>query len=378
MATVKDATELKTCVALGDLREAVEILAKNKANHKSIPILHHVLIDVFNAGVTLCTNDLDFDLACRLPARGTGFEWRATVHKNDLAAVLAVWPDAPVTLERVADNELRLSAGSYAVRLPMEPVENFPTLSAGSVKGIGQIDSVDLLSAIQKTRFAITSEETRYFLDGAQFTFEEGRVRAVATDGHRLSVVTVPATTEQPATFVLQRKGMHLLAAIAATVPVVRVRQAEKYLVFDAGAWVLKARTIDVNFPAYDRVIPKANPHRLTLDRAATIAALRRVAVKANERSRGIRWRFHGDRLCLSAPTIESLETGGASDVVPIDYGGPDQTLILNAAYMTDMLDAIDTERVIVDFKDELTQIALRPFAPIGYEMTGVVMPMRA
>jgi DNA polymerase-3 subunit beta len=211
----------------------------------------------------------------------------------------------------------------------------------------------------------------------------------VATDGHRLALATVrrgaeaagdtaPAAPVPPAAgarIILPKKTLQELGRLLAEAQdTVVFTRSENHLFFEAGGRTLISRVIDGQFPAYDRVIPRNNDKRIEFDRDRLSSAVRRVALLSNERSRAVRFSMEPGQVEV---TSSSQEFGDAREVLMVEYDGTAVQVCFNATYVLDFLAAVETERVVLEFKDEVSQALMRPIGAEGYDYLYVIMPMR-
>jgi DNA polymerase-3 subunit beta len=154
----------------------------------------------------------------------------------------------------------------------------------------------------------------------------------------------------------------------------VEFSQGENHLFFRAGSRLLISRKIDANFPAYERVIPKSNDKRIEFDRDRLSAAVRRVRLLSNERSKAVKFVMGKDQVEITSSTPE---IGEAHEVLPVDYSGDAMQICFNADYVDNFLGVVETENVQLEFKDEMSQAVVKPIGAEGYEYTYVIMPMR-
>ena len=208
---------------------------------------------------------------------------------------------------------------------------------------------------VSKTQFAITGEDTRYFLNGALLVLKSDGMSLVATDGHRLALVSVPRVSDQAAQpakgetaeevrIILPKKTLQELGRLLAeSQEPVTLTRSENHLFFEAGGRMLISRVIDGQFPAYDRVIPRTNDKRIEFDRDRLASAVRRVAILSNERSRAVRFQMSPGQVEV---TSSSQEFGDAREVLMVDYDGPALQICFNAGYVLDFLGVVETEKV--------------------------------
>jgi DNA polymerase-3 subunit beta len=154
----------------------------------------------------------------------------------------------------------------------------------------------------------------------------------------------------------------------------VEFSQGENHLFFRAGARLLISRKIDANFPAYERVIPKTNDKKIEFDRDRLAAAVKRVRLLSNERSKAVKFVIGKDQVEITSSTPE---VGEAHEVLPVEYGGDVMQICFNADYVDNFLGVVETESVQLEFKDEMSQAVMKPIGAEGYQYTYVIMPMR-
>jgi DNA polymerase-3 subunit beta len=230
---------------------------------------------------------------------------------------------------------------------------------------------------VAKTQFAITGEDTRYFLNGAKFILKPGSLTLVATDGHRLAHVEVTAQTglKAEAGVILPKKTMTELGKLLSEIDGdMTYESGENHLFFELGGRTLVSRMIDGQFPAYERVIPKGNDKVLEFDRDRLTNAVKRVALLSNERSRAVKFEVAKGSVDV---TSSSSEFGEAREQIVLNYTGGPLTISFNAQYVLDFLNVVETDVVSLALKDEVSQAVMRPVAADGYNYTYVIMPMR-
>jgi len=272
---------------------------------------------------------------------------------------------------------VKVSGGQFSSKMPTLPREDFPSLpeAGGGVKAT--INGKSLLQMVTKTQFAITGEDTRFYLNGAQFVLKPDDMTLVATDGHRLALVNVKHEGKKGDDIkaILPRKTLAELSRLLAEGDhEVKYERGENHLFFEIGPRLLISRMIDGQFPAYDRVIPKGNDKSVEFERDKLTQAVRRVAILSNERSRAVKMILDKGKVDV---TSSSPEFGEAHEPITVEYGGPSLTICFNAQYVLDFLSAVSTDVVSLDLKDEVSQAIVKPVGAEGYDYTYVIMPMR-
>ena len=291
---------------------------------------------------------------------------------------MSALPDTDIRIEEDKNGKsVTVAADRFESRMQTLPASEFPTPPEQPAPGSSRrFRAMRLKRMISYTRFAITSEDTRYFLNGAQLVLEPDSMSMVATDGHRLAFVKMKAATGVTAKseVLLPRKTLNEIARLIDGVDAIEFSHGENHLFFRAGGRLLVSRKIDANFPAYERVIPKTNDKRIDFDRDRLASAVRRVRLLSNERSKAVKFVIAKDQVEITSSTPE---VGEAHEVLPVDYGGPTIQICFNADYVDNFLNVVETESVQLEFKDEMSQAVVRPIGADEYDYTYVIMPMR-
>jgi DNA polymerase-3 subunit beta len=204
----------------------------------------------------------------------------------------------------------------------------------------------------------------------------------VATDGHRLALVTVNRTgtddevkDDEEVKVILPKKTLLELGRLLIEGEGdIHYERGENHLFFGVGSRMLISRMIDGQFPAYERVIPKGNDKLIEFERERLTNAIRRVALLSNERSRAVKFEIDKGKVEV---TSSSSEFGEAREQIPVDYTGTALAISFNAQYVLDFLNVVETDLVSLSLKDEVSQAVMKPVGGEGYDYTYVIMPMR-
>ena len=203
----------------------------------------------------------------------------------------------------------------------------------------------------------------------------------VATDGHRLALVTVAARRQghegrrrESRRSCRRRRSANSARLLTEGDGDIRYERGENHLFFDVGGRLLISRMIDGQFPAYERVIPKGNDKHIEFERDRLTNAVKRVALLSNERSRAVKFQIDKGKVDV---TSSSPELGEAHETLPVDYTGAAMQICFNAQYVLDFLAAVATDVVALELKDEVSQAVMKPVGAEGYDYTYVIMPMR-
>ncbi len=381
--TLERAALLKS---LGHVHRVVE-------RRNTIPILSNVLLRAENQALLLKATDLDLEVIERLAA-DVGVAGATTVPAHILYEIVRKLPDgAQVSLESNGESgRLQLRSGRSRFNLQSLPERDFPDLATGEPGHAFNLAAGDLKRLIDKTQFAISNEETRYYLNGIFLHTHdvEGHMmlRAVATDGHRLARVEIPApdgATGMPGVIV-PRKAVSELQRLAEDPSMevrVEISAAKARFIFgnpssgqvpsaSSGQVVLTSKLIDGTFPDYARVIPSGNDKRLIVDRAPFAAAVDRVSTISSERGRAVKLAVADAKLTLS---VTNPDSGSATEELDVDYDSSPIDIGFNARYLLDITEQLDGDTVLFKLADpgSPTLVQDRDGAAALY----VLMPMR-
>lgn len=341
----------------------------------TIPILANVLLEAGENEVRLLATDLEVALRSRCPASVTK-GGALTLPAKKLFEIVRALPETDVRIQEDR-NGVKVAADRFDSRMQTLPREDFPALPEAGGQTRVSLPGAALREMVAKTQFAITGEDTRYFLNGAKFILQPQSLALVATDGHRLALVEVTHDTgvTDPVGVILPKKTLLELGKLLAEgEDEVLFEAGENHLFFEVGGRVLISRMIDGQFPAYERVIPRGNDKLIEFDRERLTSAVRRVALLSNERSRAVRFDLAPGKVEVAS---SSSEFGEAREQLPVEYGGTALTISFNAQYVLDFLAVVETDIVSLSLKDELSQAVMQPVGAGTYEYTYVIMPMR-
>lgn len=372
---------MELTVAKADLQKELQLCQGVVEKRSTIPILSNVLLKASEGNLEIAATDLDVTIISSCPAtvKAPG---GVTIDAKRFFDIVRSLPDEEMHLTLQENFSLLIESGTARFRLLGLPAEDYPTLPTVNVSEAHSIELADLKTMVEKVIFAITHEETRFQLNGALLKVHADKLEMVATDGHRMALVNFPQATEQGKdeglTILVPRKALHELLRLEADEDgKVLFGTSENHIFFEAARRRLMARMIDVNFPNYMEVIARDNDRKVEVDRERLLATIRRVSLVANERTRAVRFDFAPGKLTVSST---NPELGDARETVPIEYAGSPFYVGLNAAYVTDFLNALETDAVSLELKDENSQCIGRPSnggEAMPYDYVYVVMPMR-
>jgi DNA polymerase-3 subunit beta len=372
-------TTMELVVRKTDLLRELQLFQGIVERKNTIPILANVLLEATTDEVKLLATDLEVGLRSRCAA-AVAKGGSLTLPAKKLYEIVKALPETDVRIEEDR-NGVKVAADRFDSRMQTLPREDFPTLPESTGSYSASLPRDILKQMVAKTQFAITGEDTRYFLNGALFILRPDSMSLVSTDGHRLALITVPREkskgrkTEDEVRVILPRKTLLELGRLLAEAEGdIQYERGENHLFFDIGGRLLISRMIDGQFPAFERVIPKSNDKKVEFDRDRLTSAVRRVALLSNERSRAVKFQIDKGKVEIAS---SSPEFGEAKEMLIVDYAAAPVTICFNAQYVLDFLAVVETDSVSLEFKDEMSQAVMKPIGAEGYEYTYVIMPMR-
>jgi DNA polymerase III subunit beta len=361
-----------------DLLRELQLFQGIVERKNTIPILANVLMDASDGEVRFLATDLEVGLRSKCAAT-VSKPGSLTLPAKKLYEIVKALPDTDIRISQ-DKNGVKVAADRFDSRMQTLPKEDFPSLPQSGGTATATIPSAAMKEMVGKTQFAITGEDTRFFLNGAQFVLRPESMSLVATDGHRLALVTVKRDGKakkdaEENKAILPKKTLGELGRLLGEGDGdITYERGENHMFFEVGGRTLISRMIDGQFPAYERVIPKGNDKHIEFERDRLTNAVKRVALLANERSRSVKFQIDKGKVDV---TSSSPELGEAHETLPVDYTGAPMQICFNAQYVLDFLSAVTTDVVALDLKDEVSQAVMMPVGAEGYDYTYVIMPMR-
>lgn len=351
-------------------------LLQGVVEHRTtIPILSSILAEASGDHLRLTATDLDMTIMTRCPAEVTG-DGRLTLESRVFQNLVRNLPEDDFSLRQDGDS-VELSSGRFRSRLAVADPADYPTVPEVP-PGDDYWLPLDLFQLmIDRVAFAITKDDPKFQLNGALVKLLPGEIEIAATDGHRLAMVRA-AVAEGAPPFEQQLFPRKLLGEFARFADDrVAISVGDNHLGFRMGDRTLVSRIVELRFPQYERVIVRDNPHRARVEREQLLASLRRVSLMAHEKARGVRFRFDpaGELMLRSI----GHDRGSAEEVLGLSYQGDSIEIALNASYVLDVLQALDSHTVEIQLKDGNTQCVVVPVEDDDRleEYIYVLMPMR-
>lgn len=347
----------------------------------TIPVLSHLLLSAKGDRLHLAATDLDVSLTSSVRAE-IAAEGAIAVQAKKFVEIVRAVVASEIELHLEEGRSLRIAAGKSRFRIHGLPPADFPTLPAVDGQAKLELPLAAFRRLIGKVLFAVSNEESRFQLSGALLRLKGKRAEMVATDGHRLALIdtALPAAAGDDQVLV-PRKALQELLRFEGEGNL-EFRRGEHHLSFRCGAREMICRILDGAFPDYERVIARGNDKKVTVDRKPLAEAVQRVALMTGDRNRGVRMEFTQGEIAIAAA---NPDLGDASETLACEFEGPAVKIGLNPDYMAQFLAAVETDRVLLELKDENSQCVghpVRPQSPEGETVPDekylcIIMPMR-
>ena len=368
---------IERTVLLSAMSQAQSVVERRN----TIPILANVLIEANDGKVTIRATDLDIEVVEKLDAviEEPG---ATTVGAHTFHEITRKLPDGALVILEYDEEKSRLdiTAGRSKFSLATLPRDDFPIMASSEYESRFSVPAPDLRRLFDKARFAMSTEEARYYLNGVFFHVVEespigAALRAVATDGHRLARIDVPlpnGAADIPSVIIPRKTVGELRKLLEDDDAKITVLISETKIRFETPYVMLTSKVVDGSFPDYTRVIPEDNSKRLEVDAADFARAVDRVSTISNDRSRAVKMTIDADRLVLS---VNSPESGAAQEELAVAYDDEKLEIGFNAKYLHEIASQIDRENAIFLFGDTGEQTVMREGD--DESTVYVVMPMR-
>ena len=369
---------MKFTVARSALLNELNLVQGVIEKKSTIPILSNILLEATGEYLDITATDLDVTIRCGCPAT-VEEEGTTTISARRIFEIVRLLPEgAELSICLLENDWVELSSGTSKYKIVALPKENFPSIPE-TAPSMSQISGSLLRSMIQRTMFAITQEESRYSLNGALLVLLPGEVRMVATDGHRLALVSksmeVPGIEGEVRALVPRKTLVEIQKLIGDKDPLVlEFGRDENHLFFSVENRRIVSRILAGQFPNYELVIPRENDKYVVVNAKSFGDGIRRAAIMSDEKLKAIRLSFKNGLVELTA---SSAEAGEARDEVSVEYEGESIDIGFNPQYLLDFIAVCNSESVSVSLKDSETQGLFRPIESSDLDYRYVVMPMK-
>lgn len=362
---------MKFSVSKEKLLEALVTVQNVVSTRTTLPILSNVLIRAEDGRITFTTNDLDCGISTSIEAvvEKTG---GTTIPARRLGGIVKELPSSDVLVEVDSKNQASIRCGQSFFKMMGIAEEEFPALPTLGDAKTYTLKQKDLKDALRKTAYAISTDETRYVLNGILFTFKENKLSLVATDGRRLALCEIESEfpRSQEIDIIIPTKCVAELQRLLTDIGEVKMMVTENHVGFEANNKTLVSKLIEGNYPNYKQVIPQETRERVTIERELFLAAVRRVSLLSSDKSNSIKLIFTKNNLEIVSNTPE---VGEAHETLAVNYKGKDISIAFNPGFLQDPLRNLPDEEIHIDLIDEMSPGVIKIATPFLY----VLMPMR-
>ncbi|HSU85698.1 MAG TPA: DNA polymerase III subunit beta [Chthoniobacterales bacterium] len=362
---------MKFSVTKEKLLECLQQVQNVVSTRTTLPILSNVLLQTNGSEIRLTTTDLDVGVRGSFEAQ-IEKEGATTLPARRLFTIIRELPSSEIQFDVDGKNAASIRSGQSFFKILGLPEEEFPPLPKFDDSKVVTIRQKDLRDGLRKTSYAISTDETRYVLNGVLFSFKDNKLTLVATDGRRLAMLDIdlefPRSHE--ADIIVPTKAVTELQRLLTDEGDVRVSVGTGQIAFDLNNTLLVSKLIEGNYPNYRQVIPGEMKERVTLERETFLNSLRRVSLLASDKSNSIKLNFSKNNIDITANTPE---VGEAKESLPVAYKGREFSIAFNPEFLMAPLRNLAEDEIFLDLIDEMSPGVIKIQSPFLY----VLMPMR-
>jgi DNA polymerase III subunit beta len=363
-----------TCLR-DDILKEVSVAQEVISSKNSLSVLSNVLLTVAKGELKLQATDLKVGFETSLPVEVVQ-EGTTTAFCDKLLNIIRSLPEGEVEIEQADPTMLRIRPQSKKVDFQLRciPSDKYPELARASDNMYFDFPQKDFTEMVSRTIFAVSDDETRYFMNGIYVEKRDDSLIMVATDGRRLSFISrkIPVRMENLKGVILPPKILMIVKKLSSGEGSLSLALTDKNVFIKLGATRLSSNLIDGQFPDYRRVIPDNQKYKALVEKKALEDALRRVSLLVEQKSRKVVFTMADGTLTIMS---KESELGIASEELPCDYSGPEMSFAVNCLYMAEPLREMGCEQVSMEFSDVNKAITLKPVPDEGY--TNIIMPMQ-
>ncbi|MSU64214.1 MAG: DNA polymerase III subunit beta [Pedosphaera sp.] len=367
---------MKLTISKDEIINGLQAVQNIVSTRTTLPILANVLLRAESGRLDLTATDLDVTISsgARAEVQRPG---AVTVPVKKIFGIIRELAGSELELEVDEKNACSIRSGPSYYKVNGLPAEEFPPMPQFAEKKRISIDQEKLKAMLRKTGFAISTDETRFVLNGIYMSLKEQKITMVATDGRRLALVEedVELTEESQGEFIVPTKAINELSRLLQTKGTTEVKFTDNQVAFtlksEGGLDVLiMTKLVEGNYPNYRQVIPGEAKERVTIVREELLQALRRAEIMTSEKSNSVKLSFTKNNLAITANTPD---VGEGKETLAINYKGRDMAIAFNPTYLMDPLKAVDNDEIFIELIDELSPGVVKINGPFLY----VLMPMR-
>ncbi|MBY0490197.1 MAG: DNA polymerase III subunit beta [Gemmatimonadaceae bacterium] len=365
---------MKFTISRDKLQEGLQAVTAAVPAKTTLPVLANLLVETTDRGVRFSATDLDIAVSTEVSA-DVETPGAITIPAKKLGEIARELPPSPVKLAASGEQRVTLECGRSKFKLLGLARDEFPTFPSVRFDGSWRVKSGELQKLISHTAFAVSTEESRPILNGVLWELREQRMRMVATNGHRLARMDLPADGTASGDLIVPPKALEQIRRLFPAEEELEIARGENHLGFRSPFTSVFTRLVEGPYPNYEQVIPKDNDRICLADKAALTSALKRMSVIASDQTHRIKMSFNTGMLKFSVTTPD---LGEASDELPVNYNGDQLDIGFNATYLLEILRYMPTEQVKLTFKAPERAATIEPEGwddPAKYLC--LVMPLR-
>jgi DNA polymerase-3 subunit beta len=367
---------MKFTITREQLQEGLVAVAASVPTKTTLPVLSNILLEATKDGIRLSGTDLDIAVSTTVGA-SVDQEGAITLPARKLVEIVRELPSAAIRITASGEQRVTIECGRSKFRLLGLPREEFPAFPAVKFDNAWRTSSGELQKLIAHVAFAASTEESRPILNGVLWELRAERMRMVATNGHRLARMDIPATAGSgtQADLIVPPKALEQIRRLFGSDEEVEIARSENHLGFRSKSTQIFTRLIEGPYPNYEQVIPRENDKTATADKAALTSALRRMSIVASDQTHRIRMGFANGSCKLS---VQTPDLGEAQEEVTVSYDGDPLEIGFNASYLLEILKYMPTDEVRLTFKAPERAATCEP---VGWNdpasFLTLVMPLR-
>ena len=364
---------MKFSISREALIKPLNLVAGVVERRQTLPILSNVLLNLEGTQLSLTGTDLEVELIGRVEVEAGGVDGDITVPARKLVDICKSLPDSSQIEFSVDSGKAMVKAGRGRFTLSTLPATEFPSVDESAGDQTLEVAQSVVKRLIDRKAFAMAQQDVRYYLNGMLLELKAGRLRMVATDGHRLALCTAnEAVSTGDAAIIIPRKGVLELSRLLDTDESIRLVIGSNHIRAANQQFTFTSKLVDGKFPEYERVLPKSADKTVIGQRLELRQAFTRTAILSNEKYRGVRLKLSADTLDITANNPEQEQ---AEEVVAVEYQGEELEVGFNVSYLLDVLSVLDGDQIRLSLSDSASS-ALLEEADEGDSLY-VVMPMR-
>lgn len=362
---------MKFSVSKEKLLEGLQTVQNVVSTRTTLPILSNVLVQAEEGELRFTTTDLDLGIrsSIKLDVEKTG---ATTLPARRLASIVRELPSGEIHFDVDAKNSATIRCGASYFKILGLPQDEFPQFPQFENARTFTISQKALKDGLKKTAYAISTDETRYVLNGILFSFKDNKLTLVATDGRRLAVVDIEMEfpRSQETEVIVPTKAITEIQRLLKEDGEVKLSVSENQLAFEIDGTLLVSKLIEGNYPNYRQVIPAETKERITIERAIFLEAVHRVSLLASDKSNSIKLNFAKNNINITA---ETPDVGEAKESLPVQYKGREFTIAFNPEFLLAPLRNLSEDEIFLDLIDEMSPGVIKTHGQFLY----VLMPMR-